>query len=882
MNGIEEKRIMLDDAVEKGVKLTPMMSQYYNIKKEYKDMLLFYRMGDFYELFFEDAIEASKILNITLTKRGKVAELEIPMAGIPHHAAPNYIDRLTGIGKKVAIAEQVEDPKLAKGIVKRQVTQVATPGIPYDYDKLNENSVNFIGSCFYQNNKYGLALIDYTTGDFLGFSFDDEESLLKRIELISLKEFLIFHDQFSNKHIIHSLLSRKKTLVTFLPKETFDPSYNEIYIDQLIPQYKKDKTLSQESHLFPSLSALAYYVCTTQSNDEIAHLKPFKLESLHHVMNISYDTLTGLEILPKAQGDYQNSLLGFLDHTKSAVGKRFLRRAFTQPLTNQTHIEQRQDQIETLIDKISSIEEIRSQIDELRDIERILAKLTTNKISASDMLNLANSVELYNSINKTLKNDSLTLDLPKIFKVSKLKDLSKDIKMALSDEIGASLDKGNLIKDGFSTKRDKLHKTLSKSTDNILKLEENFRKSTGIPTLKIKFNNVAGYFIEVSKSHIGKLPKTFSRRQTLVNCERYSHEELTVFEEQLMKAKAKLYKVEAEIFEDLKLEIKSNVTPLQELSFWFGTLDFLQCLSWSAYQNNYSRPEISSEQCVQISNGHHPLIKKSLKDQFVEHSIDLRSDCYFGLITGPNMSGKTTVMREVAIIQFLMQIGSFVPAKKAKLSITDFIFSRLGASDDITRGQSTFMVEMSETSEILRHATSKSLILLDEIGRGTSTYDGLSIAWSLVEYFILKVKATTLFSTHYHELIELVDSFTHAKNLTVRTLDVNGDIKFLYELIEQGAAQSFGINVAKLAGLPSEVVYRASEVLKGLEEKDSHQSNNQKKTNQLEMFDLPKDSVFEEKYNKLKKSVDQIDVMNQAPLKTLAQVQKLQENQTQQ
>jgi DNA mismatch repair protein MutS len=871
---------ILDTIVANGTKLTPMMEQYYDIKKQFEDVMLMFRMGDFYELFFEDAINASKILNISLTHRGKLGETKIPMAGIPHHAASTYIDRITSQGLKVAICEQVEDPKVAKGIVKRAVTQVVSPGMPYDLDKSEKKENSYIASGFKFEDGYYLVLVDFTTGDFIGLTLPTEQALVEQCELYRPKEFITYLGQWDKSKLMSDYLDGN-ILKTNLSMEYFEEKYTSIYIEKLIPTYKRDEILKLHKEIINPISAISYYICSTQSLESLAHIRPFQLVSFKNDMKITYPTLVGLEILPKSIDRYKDSILGFMDKTQTALGARKLKQVFQSPLRDFTKISERQEVISQLIEEMELKYQVQELLKEIRDIERIMAKTSTGKVNGSDLLCLARAIENHNEILKISKK-LFTPVIPKLSTASKkaLNALSEEIFNTINDEIGANLDKGNLIKKGCCKKRDRLKKKTENVADQLIELETRYREETGIPNLKIKHNNVAGYFIEVSKSHTKKVPKDFERRQTLVNSERYQSEELASFEQDIIVAKEKLLKLEREIFDNIVYKLKANSQSILELADSIAYIDVLQSLAEIAFEHNFTKPEIAEDdKVISIQGAWHPLIKSNIKDQFVTHDIELNSDNFFGLITGPNMAGKTTVMREIAIIQLLSQVGSFVPAAHARLSLCDYIFSRLGASDDIIKGQSTFMVEMSETAEIIRHATDKSLIVLDEIGRGTSTYDGLSIAWSLVEFFVKETKALTLFSTHYHELIDLVESLAGAKNFTVKTINENGNVQFLYKLVEEGAAQSFGIHVAKLAGLPPEILNRSSELLHKLEtqELDTNHLLNGMNKNQLDMFTPLPQIKYEDIHSPLIKSIEDLDLNNMTPLEAMNKLVQLQD-----
>ncbi|HXH32479.1 MAG TPA: DNA mismatch repair protein MutS [Bacteriovoracaceae bacterium] len=874
--------LALKDLVASGVKLTPMMEQYYQVKKQYPDVLLMFRMGDFYEMFFEDAREAARLLNISLTVRGKLGDIPIPMAGIPHHAAATYVDRISSLGKKVVICEQIEDPKMAKGIVKRAVTQIVSPGMPYDLDKASGSENRFLAAGYKDEKSFILILLDYTTGDFYGLCFDSIEEFCERLLLIKPKEFISYLGQWETYPIVEDYLQGMDILKTHLSQEYFQEKHSGFYIKKLIPTYERDGIIAQKPAVLAPLGALSYYVTSTQSLEKISHLRPFKLLNNEENMKVTFATLSGLEIFPRSREKEMYSLLGFMDKTKTSMGTRFLKQYFQTPLRDQGQISKRLDVLESLIRKPEFIKKIRSHLEHVRDLDRIMAKVSTKKVCAQDLLNLAGAFEVFAELEKETEQNGFNFFQKLAKKDSQfMAKLSQEIRQTISDELGAHPEKGNLIKQGASTQRDRLAKLATSASDEILKLESKYRSATGISNLKIKHNNISGYFIEVSNSHLAKVPKSFQRRQTLVNNERYVTEELDLFEKDVTSALDKLIKLEKEIFDAIGKEISDEAYLVLDISKRLAQIDVFQSLAWISLQENFTRPVLHpNRRMVKIDGAWHPLIKASIKDSFVTHAVHLDEKCYFGLITGPNMAGKTTVMREVAIIQYLAQMGCFVPAESAELGICDYLFSRLGASDDIIKGQSTFMVEMAETAEILRHATDKSLIILDEIGRGTSTYDGLSIAWALVEHFVKRLKPLTLFATHYHELIELVDSLPEAKNLTVRTEQKNGRVQFLYELIEAGATQSFGIHVAELAGLPKEVLRRSKEILLELE-KEKHPvahgllGKTADKSDQMSFFGAPSAEVPDYLIG-LEQNLRDLDIYNLTPLDALKKLHQLQ------
>ena len=868
----------LEDIVNSGIKLTPMMEQYFSIKKNYKDALLLFRMGDFYEVFFEDAKKTSKLLNIALTHRGKISNIPIPMAGIPHHAATTYIDKLTMQGIKVAICEQIEDPKEAVGIVKRAVTQIVSPGMPYDLDKAEAKESHFLCAGFFKKEKFFLSFLDFTTGEFKGIISTNENDFVEQLKRFSPKEIVTTMGQWDSFPLITLFLEQSDILITYLSNEYFKNSFTAIYIERLIPFYSKDKIISKTPDILNSIGALSYYVLSTQGDKDFSHIRPFSLEDNHGEMKTSISTLSGLEILPKGRDSYRESLLGFFDKTQTASGARTLKKIFISPLTSKKEINKRVNLVESLISTPIFLGFLREELEEVRDIERILTKASTKKANGGDLINIARSILAYENIHKKMETKiSKKIDLASSEELQTLNILKDKILKTINDEIGASLDKGNLIKDGADKKRDKLSKLSLKGTDGLKDLEKKYREETGISNLKVKSNNVAGHFIEVSKSHLSKIPEYFVRRQTLVNSERFMTEELSEYEKEVILAKDRLEKLEREIFNNMVLEINELNSELSKLSNLLAYFDIIQCFAWIAIQEDFSKPElVEDEKLIELSGAWHPLIKATLKDEFTCHHLTLNKESFFGLITGPNMAGKTTVMREVAIIQFLAQLGSFVPAKAARLGICDFLFSRLGASDDILKGQSTFMVEMSETAEIIRHATERSLIVMDEVGRGTSTYDGMSIAWALVEYFVKQTKALTLFSTHYHELIELVNDLEHAKNLTVETTNNDGEVKFLYHLVEKAANQSFGIYVAKLAGLPPKILKRSQSILTKLE-KMHHKKQLPSHQEQLTIFSESSEPIVEIPKNLalLKAELEKIEINDITPMEALKKLNEL-------
>ncbi|MBH47558.1 MAG: DNA mismatch repair protein MutS [Halobacteriovorax sp.] len=865
------------DVINAGVKLTPMMEQYFEIKSQYPGIIVLFRMGDFYEVFFEDAVEVSKRLNITLTHRGKVGDIEIPMAGIPHHAAPAYVDRLTGQGLRIAIAEQIQDPKEAVGIVQRAVTQVVSPGLPFDLERADSEQ-KFMACAARAKDCIWLVFLDFTTGDFMAQSCVDENAFLEKLRLNSPRELITFMGQWDDLPSLNRLCEHENILRTHLSADYFNKEISKPWLSQLVPGYGRDQTIKKHNDVLGPIGALAYYVGTTQKHESFMHIRPLRLSDDRGHMQVTLPTLTGLEIFPKSREHYKESLIGYMDRSQSALGTRALKRIFLAPLTDEKAICDRQDFLSHLIDHSDALEQMRDELAGVRDLERIMAKISTGKATGGDLLNLAGAVDVYLNLEKLLTGAPKFARTPlKPKELKELTALKEVIQATINDDVGASLDKGNLIRAGAHKNRDKLAKLAGGAQEELKKLEERYQSETGFQKLRVKSNNIFGYFVEIPKSLSDKMPKSFERRQTLVNTERYITDELNSLEKDMLQAKVRLEKVEREIFKALLDEVQVLSTSVATLSTELGNLDAFGSIAFTCWQDGFSKPLISTKnKGVSLKGAWHPLIKANLKDAFVAHDLELTKERSFGLITGPNMAGKTTVMREVAIIQLLAQIGSFIPAKQAELGVCDFLFSRLGASDDILKGHSTFMVEMAETAEILRHASENSLIILDEVGRGTSTWDGLSIAWALVEWLIENTKATTLFATHYHELIDLIEERKDsAKNLTVETKSVDGDVQFLYRLVEKGASQSFGIYVAKLAGLPAPLLTRAKEVLHRLEENSQVETTGSIKNTQLSFFEEASQPSIPGHLMRLEKELSRVDVMRMTPLEALQKLHEL-------
>ncbi|MBT7668098.1 MAG: DNA mismatch repair protein MutS, partial [Bdellovibrionales bacterium] len=638
----KQEVIKLDQLVAAGVKLTPMFVQYHEVKKSYPDMLLLFRMGDFYELFFEDAVIAANTLGITLTYRGKLGDHKIPMAGIPHHAANNYVDRLTGCGMKLAICEQVEDPKEAKGIVKRAVTQVVTPGMPYDLEKSEQSIRHYMCAAFQQDDHFYLTALDYTTGEFSGHSLNSEQELIQKLEILDPKEFITYLGQWDNLINLSATLTQLNLLKTHLSQEYFLPKYSANYIEKLIPGFNQDQIIQLNQGIIPAIGALSYYIDSAQGVGLPVHIHPFKMVNSQGEMRISMPTLKGLEIIPNHRDNYKDSLLGFFDRTKSAIGSRRLKQLFTTPLTDLELISQRAGTIEKLVATPSLLVVVRQQLALTRDLERILAKLSSGKITACDLLALATTVMVFKELIPKLQ--ALTSSPPWSLlanrEYTQLTSFATKIESALNPEPGASLEKGNLIMPSFSAARDRLSTLCSGRTMELMELEERYRQETGIKKLKIKSNNVHGHFIEVSNSQQHLVPTYFERRQTLVNCERYTTKELNKFEQEVVYAQERLEQLERKLFKELTGELSTLAPLIMQLAELIGQVDSFASIAQISLEEEFVRPTFSNKKRVlEVKGGHHPLIKAAIRERFVPHDLYLDQEHFFGLITGPNMAG---------------------------------------------------------------------------------------------------------------------------------------------------------------------------------------------------------------------------------------------------
>ncbi|EHK2345823.1 DNA mismatch repair protein MutS [Clostridium perfringens] len=800
------------------MKLTPMMRQYFEIKENYKDCILFFRLGDFYEMFFEDAETAARELELVLTGRDCGLEKRAPMCGIPFHASNSYIGRLVAKGYKVAICEQVEDPKFAKGIVKRDVIKVITPGTYTDSSFVEETKNNYIMTIYadLERNRCSLAITDISTGDFLATEGELEKGvILDEISKFNPKEIILLDSL--DQELIKDITLTTPALISRKPIEYFEENFKEVLNTQF-----GEKSNSLSLMVKKSSNALVKYILDTQKIS-LTNINDIEVYSLVDFMTIDLSSRRNLELTENLrEKSKKGSLLWVLDKTETSMGSRMLRRWIEEPLVNKEKITLRLNAVEELFNDLSLNDSLKEALHDIYDIERILGKISNKNANAKDLIALKTSIGKIPNVKGIIENCTSSLLKNYHHNLDDLRDIYELLEKSIKEDPSLTLKDGDLIKDGFNSEIDELRLAKTNGKDWISSLENREREFTGIKSLKVGFNKVFGYYIEISKANYSSIPEgRYIRKQTLANAERFITPELKEIEEKLLGASEKLCSLEYDIFLDIRNEVENHIDRLKTTAKIIAELDCISNLAFVALENDFIKPEINEDGETKIENGRHPVVEKVIpKGEFIPNdTIINKDDNQLLIITGPNMAGKSTYMRQVAIITLMCQIGSFVPASKANISVVDKIFTRIGASDDLAGGKSTFMVEMWEVSNILKNATENSLVLLDEVGRGTSTYDGLSIAWSVIEYICKNknLRCKTLFATHYHELTKLEGEIHGVRNYSVAVKEVDNNIIFLRKIIEGGADQSYGIEVAKLAGIPDEVINRAKEILETLE-----------------------------------------------------------------
>lgn len=794
-------------------KHTPMMIQYLEIKEKYPDVYLFYRLGDFYELFFNDAIEVAQILELTLTSRNKNAEEQIPMCGVPHHSAQRYIDTLIELGHKVAICEQVEDPKLAKGMVKREVVQVITPGTVMNASSVDAKENNYIAAVLKNEQDYLFAYTDLTTGELKVTSLSNEQEVKTELQSLKIKEVLF---QVNQEKMFQQKLIDELNMVV-----------SESHLDDL-----EDKNLNNlkencsNKSLYPVLDLLLLYLMSTQMRS-LDHLQPAEEYETSHYLIYGQEARRNLELTVSLRdGSKKGTLLWLLDETKTAMGGRMLRQWLEKPLISKNTIENRLSIVDVLIDHFFERTDLSDTLTSIYDLERLAGRVAFGTVNARDLIQLKNSlnqipnlIQIINSMNASHKWDSLLKELDPVEEIATLID------QAIEEEPPLSITDGEIIKVGFNDKLDEYKDAMINGKKWIANLEAKEREITGVKNLKIGFNKVFGYYIEVTKANVDKIDDDrYQRKQTLTNAERYSTPELKEKESLILEAEEKSKALEYELFVKIREQVRFHIKRLQKLAGIVAEIDCLQSFAFISETYNYVRPEFNTEsQDILIKDGRHPVVEKVMKEQvYVPNDVNLEEGTDILLITGPNMSGKSTYMRQLALTVIMAQMGCYVPSQYAKLPIFDRIFTRIGAMDDLIGGQSTFMVEMTETNNALEFATNRSLLLFDEIGRGTATYDGMALAEAIIEFVHNEIGAKTLFSTHYHELTILDQRLSRLKNIHVGAVEENSRLVFLHKMLDGPADKSYGVQVAKLAGLPDTLIERASDILSQLEQKEEN------------------------------------------------------------
>lgn len=872
--------------------VTPMMQHYLKTKEEYKDCILFYRLGDFYEMFFDDAKIVSKELELTLTGKSCGLKERAPMCGVPFHAADSYINRLVSNGHKVAICEQVEDPKLAKGIVKREVIRVVTPGTNIDMQSLDETKNNFIMCIVYLEDRYGIATCDVTTGEYDVTEVDSERKLLDELNRFVPSEVICNNAFYMSGIDIDDMRNRLHITVSALESWYFgDDLAKETLLSHFHVKQLQGLGLEDYECGVIAAGALLKYLYETQKNslDHILEIHPYSIGKYMIIDSSSRRNLELVETLREKQK--RGSLLWVLDKTKTAMGARLLRSCVEQPLIDKSEILKRQDFITNINKHAITREELREYLNPIYDLERLITRITYQTANPRDLIAFRNSLSMLPSI-RTLLDDmdgDMAAEIRDEFDC--LTDIYQLVESSIMEEPPISVRDGDIIKDGYNEEVDKLRKAKTEGKTWLADLEAREKEKTGIKNLRIKYNKVFGYYLEVTNSFKDLVPDYYTRKQTLTNAERYITPELKELEDMILGSEDKLVSLEYDLFREVRDQIASNVARIQKTAKAIAKMDAFISLAVVAEQNNYCRPKINENGIIDIKGGRHPVVEKMItNDMFIDNDtyLDNKND-RISIITGPNMAGKSTYMRQTALIVLLAQIGSYVPAASANIGIVDRIFTRVGASDDLASGQSTFMVEMNEVANILRNATSKSLLILDEIGRGTSTFDGLSIAWAVVEYISNPklLGAKTLFATHYHELTELEGKLSSVSNYCIAVKEKGDDIVFLRKIVKGGADKSYGIQVAKLAGLPDMVVDRAKEIVNQLAANDITETvknisvegatTTKKKKEHLDEVDLTQMSLFDTvKDDDIIQELREVDIGHMTPLDALNKLYELQ------
>ena len=832
---MERKDVKLEE-------VSPMMREYLKTKSEYEGIILFYRLGDFYEMFFDDAITASHELELTLTGKQCGLKERVPMCGVPHHAVNIYLEKLIEKGYKVAICEQMEDPKTAKGIVKREVIQIVSAGTLTSTEIVNEKDFNYIASITDYNYLYVLSYADLLSGKVYTTKIEkNNDKLISHIVNLNIKEIVV-RDTF-DVDLIHKLKSNYNIFISYYDND-------ELYKGKVFENVTDQKLIKNTSLLLNYL--------TNSLKQDLGHIQQVEVIDSGLFLELDKECIKNLELVETIRNkDRQNSLLGFMDKTKTAMGSRLLKSYIISPSIDKNEIIKRQNLVEKLMTEFLLKSELKEYLYEIYDLERLTGKVVCSNLNARDLLQLKTSIKVIPDINSILE----TLGEEKI---ETFNELYLILENSIKDDVPLTVKDGGIIKEGYDKEVDELRSIKSGGKDFISNFEREEKDRTGIKGLKIGYNKVFGYYIEVPKGQISQVKEEFhyDRKQTISNCERYITPLLKEKENLILNAEEKLNTLEYDIFCKIKDEVKRYIPKLQKASAKIAYYDVMQSFATIAEEHNFIKPTINENSTVEIIKGRHPVVESVISTEYIDNDIIMNENTNILIITGPNMSGKSTYMREFGIIAILNQIGSFVPASKCNLPVFDKIFTRIGASDDLVGGESTFMVEMKESAYALENATKNSLILFDELGRGTSTYDGMSLAGSIIDYIATKIRCKTLFSTHYHELTDMENKLPGIHNVHVSIDETNGDITFLHKVMDGAVDKSYGINVAKLANLPHEVIKKANELLKEYESK----SNNVSKTKIVKQYTL---DLEEEKKDELREFIKGINVLNITPLEAI-------------
>jgi len=863
-----------------------MMEQYLRVKAENPDAILFFRMGDFYETFLEDAPIVAKTLGITLTARDKDANGErTPLAGFPHHALDSYLHKMIQAGYKVAICEQIEDPKLAKGVVKRAVVRVVTPGTVTDPKVLEIKANNFIVAVYEHDGRHGLACADVSTGEFYVTEIGSDRRLIAELNRLDPPEIVV-SEELRRGELLEFAGRPTQPVVNRLPAWRFDPpTARRVLLDHFQMVSLDGFGCEQMPSAVGAAGALLAYLKDTQK-DAIHHVVAIETYSTESYMTLDPETQRNLELLRSMRdGSTHGTLLAVLDATLTAMGGRKLRQALLQPLLDVREIQARLGAVEELRADIHRQEDLRELLDGVHDIERLMGRIGLGTANARDLRGLGRSLAVLPVLRQMLSTCSSSLLTTLHEHLDTCEDVSALIEQAMHEDPPMSLREGRLIRDGYHPGLDDLRDVIAHGKERIASLQESERDRTGIASLKIGFNQVFGYYIEVTRANLANVPAEYIRKQTLANAERFITPELKEFEEKVLTAEERILDLEYDLFVQVRDAVREQASRIQRAASVVANVDFLSTFAFVAARNNYVKPDVDGGDVIYIKNGRHPVV-----EQLVTHEGFVPNDTYLSarqeplhIITGPNMSGKSTYLRQVALIALMAQMGSFVPASEAHIGVVDRIFTRVGASDNLSMGQSTFLVEMNETANILHNATSRSLVILDEIGRGTSTFDGLSIAWAVSEHILRELGAKTLFATHYHELIELADRYPRVRNYNVAVHEDDEKVTFLRKVVEGGTDQSYGIHVARLAGLPEAVVQRAWEILGILERHDISVGDKKAprarrrlpKRNvtdgglQLSLFGAPASSTADPVLEELREALSRLNPDTMTPLEAL-------------